>query len=129
MKKYYFLGSVSVIFTICSRHCRRHVGSTQVRIFLTSDVHSYIRIVFHQNDGVNQQNNVNAARNVGAWFKEKLDEFTNLQWSANSQDLNPIENLWDNIDWLFAPWILRGSGHDTGVGISQQSGEQHQEHN
>ncbi|GBN94740.1 hypothetical protein AVEN_160914-1 [Araneus ventricosus] len=33
-------------------------------------------------------------------FEEHQDEFTVLPWPANSLDLNPIENLWDHLDWV-----------------------------
>ncbi|GBM68683.1 hypothetical protein AVEN_9158-1 [Araneus ventricosus] len=39
-----------------------------------------------------------SARSVCAWFEVHQDEFTVLPWSANSPDLNPIENLWDHLD-------------------------------
>ncbi|GBM50487.1 hypothetical protein AVEN_254767-1 [Araneus ventricosus] len=59
-----------------------------------------LRIIFPQNDGIHQQDNArcHTARTVCAWFEEHQNEFTVLPWTANSPDLNPIENLWDHLD-------------------------------
>ena len=67
---------------------------------LADHVHPYMRIVFPQDDGIYQQDNVkcHTTGSVLAWFEEHQDEFTVLPWQANSPDLNPIENLWDHLD-------------------------------
>ncbi|GFX81619.1 transposable element Tcb1 transposase [Trichonephila clavipes] len=67
---------------------------------LADHVHTYMRIVFPQDDGIFQQDNArcHTAASVRAWFEEHQDEFTVLPWPANSPELNPIENLWDHLD-------------------------------
>ncbi|GBM80699.1 hypothetical protein AVEN_79157-1, partial [Araneus ventricosus] len=39
------------------------------------------------------------AQIVSEWFEEHTDEFHLTSWPPNSPDLNPIEHIWDVMEW------------------------------
>ncbi|GFW67837.1 transposable element Tcb1 transposase [Trichonephila clavipes] len=67
---------------------------------LADHVHPYMHIVFLQDCGIYQQDNVkyHTAGSVRAWFEEHQDEITIFPRPANSSDLKPIKNLWNHLD-------------------------------
>ncbi len=48
-----------------------------------------------------QQDNApcHKAQIISDWFLEHDNEFTLLKWSPQSPDLNPIEHVWDVVEW------------------------------
>ncbi|GFX38428.1 RNA-directed DNA polymerase from mobile element jockey [Trichonephila clavipes] len=100
-REHYVLGKVFLAFSGFTHHCGSHDGSIQVRICpCYNPVYPYMRIVFHQSDGIYQQDiaKCHTSGSVRAWFKEHQDEFTVLPWPANSSYLNAIENLRDYLE-------------------------------
>ncbi|GFX27364.1 transposable element Tcb1 transposase [Trichonephila clavipes] len=56
--------------------------------------------IIGKDDVIDEQDNAKShtVGSVHAWFEECQDEFTVLPWSANSPDLNLIENLSDHLN-------------------------------
>lgn len=46
---------------------------------------------------------------VDEWFTEHDQDFQLLSWSPNSPDLNPIEYIWDHLNWYV--WWLNPPPH------------------
>ncbi len=57
--------------------------------------------VYPSSDGYFQQNNApcHKAQIISDWFHEHDNEFTLLQWPPQLLNLNPIEHLWDVVEW------------------------------
>ena len=67
---------------------------------IADQVHPIMLMVYPAGDGYFQQDYApsHKAGIVLSWFEEHDREFTLLRWPAQSPDLNPIENLWDEIE-------------------------------
>lgn len=67
---------------------------------IADQVHPFMSMVYSGGDGYFQQDNApcHKAGIVLRWFEEHDGEFNLLRWPAQSPDLNPIENLWDEIE-------------------------------
>jgi len=65
--------------------------------------------LFPDGSGLFQQDNApcHTAHIVQEWFEEYDEEFKVLPWDPNSQNLNPIEHLWD------VPASLIGGGSNS----------------
>ncbi len=57
--------------------------------------------VYPCSNGYFQQDNApcHKAKILSDWFLENDNEFTLLKWPPHSPDLNPIEQLWDVVEW------------------------------
>ncbi|GBM45216.1 hypothetical protein AVEN_63828-1 [Araneus ventricosus] len=57
--------------------------------------------VFPSGNGIFQQDNASChkAPIVLEWFEEHTDEFHLTSWPPNSPDLNPMEHIWDVMEW------------------------------
>ncbi|GFT49500.1 DDE_3 domain-containing protein [Trichonephila clavipes] len=84
----------------------------------------YMRIVFSQVVGIYKQDNAKCqtAGSIRTSFEEHHDEFTVLSWP----DLNPIKNLWDNLDRVVHAIT---ADYGTAVGMAQHSREHLHDHN
>ncbi|GFV56496.1 transposable element Tcb1 transposase [Trichonephila clavipes] len=76
-------GECFLKFSVFSHHCGKHDGSIE-------------------DGGIYQQDiaECHTTDSVRALFKEHQDQFIVLPCPENSPDLNPINNLWNHLDWV-----------------------------
>ncbi|GBN85621.1 Transposable element Tcb1 transposase [Araneus ventricosus] len=76
------------------------LNSTDYLNIVTNHVHSFMAIMFPYGVGPFKQDNApcHHAQSVSNWFEENQAEFNLLPWPAQSSDLNPKENLWDEVE-------------------------------
>ncbi len=79
-------------------HC---LNATAYLRFVADHVHPFMTTVYSSSDGYFQQDNApcHKAQIISDWFLEHDNEFTLLKWPPHSPDINPIEHLWDVVEW------------------------------
>ncbi len=76
-------------------------SATYLKI-VSNHVHPFMAMVFPDGKGLFQQNNApcHTAKVVQEWFEEQNIVFKVLPWPPNSPDLNPIEHLSADINYM-----------------------------
>ncbi len=79
-------------------HC---LNVTAYLSIVADHVYAFMTTVYPSSDDYFQQDNApcHKAQIISDWFLEHENEFTLLKWPPQSSDLNPVEHLWDVVEW------------------------------
>ncbi len=79
-------------------HC---LNATAYLSIVADHVHPFLTTVYPSSDGYFQQDNApcHKAQIISDWFLEHDNELTLLKWPPQSPDLNPVEHVWDVVEW------------------------------
>ena len=77
-----------------------HLNATAYLNIVADHVHLFMATMYPSSNDYFQHDNApcQKAKVVSSWFHEHINGFSVLQWSSQSQDLNPIEHLWDVVE-------------------------------
>ncbi len=79
----------------------RCLNATAYQSIVDDHVHPFMTTVFPSSDGYFQQDNTpcHKAQIISDWFLVHGNELILLNWPPQSPDVNPIEHLWDVVEW------------------------------
>jgi transposase len=80
--------------------CSDHMKFADYLDILGNRVHQSMDFYFTDGSGIFQDDNVRTHRThvVQSWFSEHEGSFHHMVWPPKSPDLNPVENLWDELE-------------------------------
>ncbi len=77
------------------------LNATVYLSIVTDQVHPFMTTVYPSSDGYFQQDKApcHKAQIISDWFLEHDNELNLLKWPQQSPALNPIEHIWDVVEW------------------------------
>lgn len=87
--------------TLGSVLIEHRVNATAYLSIVADHVHPFMTTVYPSSDGYIQQDNLayHKVWIISDWFLKHDNEFSVLKWTPQSTNLNPIEHLWDVVEW------------------------------